>query len=154
VLVSRIRETLHTDPPGVELGVFARSALEEPTFWTISTVDRHGAPQATVVWADHRDGFVVVNSVVGRAKARNLERDGRVALTWIDPADAFTFVSIKGRVVRSYAGEAAHADMHALIRKYTGSEEYPTRHRAEERITYLIEPTHVWQRVRPDEEGR
>jgi PPOX class probable F420-dependent enzyme len=131
------------------LEAFARGVLEGRNHWTISTVGDDGAPQATVVWADLRDGQIVFSTVAGRAKDRNLRRSGLAAFTWVDPADAFTFVSIKGRVVDRRTGAGAHADMRALIRKYTGEEGYAPKQAAEERVTYVLEPTHAWQRVRP-----
>jgi PPOX class probable F420-dependent enzyme len=128
-----------------ELSPFARRVLEGRNWWTLSTVDLGGAPQATILWADYRDGHIHVNSVVGRAKARNIEREPRVALTWVSPEEPMTFVSIKGLVVGTLEGEAGHSDMAALVKKYTGRDDDGLKHEA--RIGYLIEPTHLWERI-------
>jgi PPOX class probable F420-dependent enzyme len=128
-----------------ELTEFAREILEGRNWWTISTVGRDGAPQATIVWADLKHGHIHVNSVVGRAKARNIERDPRVALTWVSPEDPMNFVSISGRVVDVLEGAAGHADMAALIKKYTGRDEY--RLWNQQRIGYVIRATYVWERT-------
>ena len=123
------------------LGEKARKALQEATFWTIATVNPDGSPQATVVWIDLRDDHILVNSAVGRRKPRNVERDPRVALTWFDPNSVFETIQIQGRVARSYTGEQADADIDALARKYLGRD-YPFRREGEQRISFLIEPTH------------
>jgi PPOX class probable F420-dependent enzyme len=125
-----------------------REILRGPNFWTLSTTSRDGAPQASVVWADYRAGRILVNSVVGRVKTRNIEREKRIALTWVDPEDGFNFIAIRGRVVKEYTGEQAESDIDELCKKYTGTAVRPMRHLQETRISYLIEPMTIAQRVR------
>jgi PPOX class probable F420-dependent enzyme len=127
----------------VELDETTRKALEGKSFWTLATINPDGSPQATVVWADIRDGKVVVNSALGRKKPRNLERNRQVALAWYDPENPYSSITIQGRVVESYTGDQAESDIDALAKKYIGQDVYPWRKEGEQRVSFLIEPTHV-----------
>jgi PPOX class probable F420-dependent enzyme len=120
-----------------------RKALEGERFWTLATVNPDGSPQATVVWVDVRDDRILVNTALGRKKPRNLERNPQVALAWYDPEDPYSSITIQGRVAESYTGDQAEADIDALARKYLGKDVYPWRGDGEQRVSYLIEPTHV-----------
>jgi PPOX class probable F420-dependent enzyme len=127
----------------VKLTKEVRAALEEPEAWHLATVNPDGSPQATTVWLDLRGERILVNTAAGRKKPRNLAREPRVALSWSDPRDHLHSIAIQGRVVESYEGERADADIDALARKYLGAERYPWRKPDQRRISYLIEPTHV-----------
>jgi PPOX class probable F420-dependent enzyme len=127
-----------------ELTAKVRKALEDPNYWHLGTVNPDGSPQVTVVWLDTRGDNILVNSALGRKKPRNLEREPRVGLSWSDPADHQHSIAIQGRVVESYTGDQAEADIDALAKKYMGADTYPWRRADERRISYLIEPTHVW----------
>jgi PPOX class probable F420-dependent enzyme len=128
----------------VELSGKIREALEEPNFWHLATVNPDGSPQATTMWVDVRDGHILLNSALGRKKPRNLERDPRIALSFFRPDRPYNSIAIQGRVVDSYVGEEAEADIDRLAKKYLGEDVYPWRKPGERRITYLVEPTHVY----------
>ncbi len=126
-----------------ELTDAARRALEGKYFWTLATINPDGSPQSSVVWVDVRDGKIVVNTALGRKKPRNMEQNPKVALSWYDPEAPYEPVSIQGRVVESYTGDRAEADIDSLAKKYIDKDVYPWRKEGERRITFLIEPTHV-----------
>jgi PPOX class probable F420-dependent enzyme len=127
----------------VELSEAARKALEGKRFWTLATVNPDGTPQASVVWVARRDGRIMVNTALGRRKPRNLDGNPSVALTWFDPESPYESIQIQGRVAERYTGEQAEADIDTLAEKYLGQDVYPWRSEGEQRVTYLIEPTHV-----------
>ena len=127
-----------------ELTGKVRKALEEPQFWHLATLNPDGSPQATTVWLDLRGDKILVNSALGRKKPRNLAQDPRVALSWSNPENHQHSISIQGRVVESYEGDQAEADIDSLAKKYVGVDVYPWRSEGERRVSYLIEPTHVW----------
>ncbi len=127
----------------VELSEAARKALAGKQFWTLATVNPDGSPQASVVWVAPRDGRIMVNTALGRRKPRNLDRNPSVALTWFDPENPYQNLQIQGRVAERYTGEQAEADIDSLAKKYLDQDVYPWRSAGEERVTYLIEPTHV-----------
>jgi PPOX class probable F420-dependent enzyme len=122
-----------------------RRALEGKNFWSLATLNPDGSPQNTIVWVDTRDDKIVINSIIGRKKPRNLERNPEVSLAWYDPASPYSNISIQGRVVDTYTGERADADIDALAKKYLDQDVYEGQE-GERRVTYVIEPTHVWTR--------
>jgi PPOX class probable F420-dependent enzyme len=127
----------------VELPEKIRKALEEPQFWHLATVNPDGSPQVTPIWVVPKNGNILINSALGRKKPRNLEREPRVSLSWVDPENGYHSASIQGRVVESYTGDDAEADIDSLAGKYLGQTPYPWRQPGEQRISYVIEPTHV-----------
>ncbi len=59
--------------------------LEKKIFVSLATLMPDGRPQVTPVWFDFDGQHVVINSAKGRVKDRNMRRDPRVALLFIDP---------------------------------------------------------------------
>jgi PPOX class probable F420-dependent enzyme len=129
-----------------ELSDDLRRALGGKHFWSLATINPDGTPQSTIVWADERDGRIMVNTALGRKKPRNLEKNRNVALAWFPPDSPYSNISVQGRVVESYTGDRAEADIDALAKKYLGEDRYPYRQEGERRVTYLIEPKHIWSR--------
>jgi PPOX class probable F420-dependent enzyme len=128
-----------------ELSDDIRQAIQEPNFWHVATVNPDGSPQSTAVWVDLRGDRILVNTAVGRKKHRNLERDPRVAMSWHgDSGGGYRSFGIQGRAAESYTGDQAEKDIDDLAQKYIGQSPYPWRSPGEERISYLIEPTHVF----------
>ncbi len=129
-----------------ELTDAAREALEGPNFWSLATVNPDGSPQSTIVWVHTRDGKIIVNSALGRKKPRNIEREPRVALSWHDTAPgSYRSFAIQGRVVETIVGEQADRDIDMLAKKYLGEDRYPWRRPDEQRVTFVIEPTHLYE---------
>ncbi len=118
-------------------------ALEGKNFWTLATVNPDGTPQNTVVWVQDKDGKVLVNTALVRKKPRNIEQNPNVALAWFNPENPYETISIQGRVVDSYTGDQAEADIDSAAKKYLDKDEYPWRQEGEQRVSYVIEPTHV-----------
>lgn len=86
----------------------------------LATTMPDGSPQITQTWVDTDGTDVVVNTVEGYQKVRNVERDPRVALTVSDPAHPSRYHEVRGRVVeRTTDGGAEHIEM--LARRYTGA---------------------------------
>jgi PPOX class probable F420-dependent enzyme len=93
--------------------------LSAPNFATVVTVMPDGSPEATVVWIDTDGTYVYFNTALHRLKARNIQRDPRVAITVIDPAHPYRDVlAIRGRAEMTTAGADEHADK--VSRAYTG----------------------------------
>lgn len=119
-----------------------RDLLTGVTFAHLATLMNDGSPQVTPVWVDVDGDIVVINSAEGRVKTRNLERDGRVALSIQDPKNPYRYLQIRGRVIeRTHDGADAHIDQ--LAKKYLGQDSYPWRSPSEKRVIFRIEPTSV-----------
>ena len=121
-----------------------RKAIDEPQFWHLATVNPDGSPQVTTIWVMSKNGNILVNTALGRKKPRNMESNPNVALSWVDPENGYHSASIQGRVVDSYTGDQAEADIDLLAQKYLGESPYPWRQPGEQRITFVVEPTHVY----------
>lgn len=114
--------------------------LEGPNIGVLATLMPDGSPQASVLWVDHRDGLVWVNTATGRAKPRNFARDPRVSLVVVHRDDLYQAAQIRGRVVEvTREGADEHIDF--LARKYTG--EGFTYKPNEDRLIVKIRPDHA-----------
>ena len=111
-------------------------------FAHIATLMPDGSPQVTPVWIDFDGEYVVFNTADGRQKARNLDRDGRVAISVHDQANPYRYLQIRG-VVASKTTDGADAHIDAMAKKYLGQETYPMRSAAEQRVIYRVRPEHV-----------
>ena len=106
----------------------------------LGTVMPNGAPQVTPVWFDYDGKFFRVNSAKGRVKDRNMRRNPAVSLAIVDPANAYRYVGVQGRVVEiTEQGADAHID--SLAKKYRGQDKYPFRRADEVRVIYKIAPS-------------
>ena len=117
--------------------------FERKTFAHIATVMPDGTPQVTPVWVDYdaeRDRLLV-NTVRGRRKERNLAANPKVGVSMLDPDDAYRWCSVRGEVTAlTEDGAVEHID--ALARRYLDVEEYPS-HDAEDAPRVIVE-------IRPD----
>ena len=82
------------------------------------------------------------NTAQGRKKARNLERDARVAVTVIDPDDQYNVVAFRGTVI-DVTTDGADAHIDALAKKYLGVDTYPMRSEGEVRIIVRVRTDHI-----------
>ena len=118
-----------------------RDLFAKKVFAHLATLMPDGRPQVTPVWCDLDGGMVRINTAIGRQKDRNLLRDGRVALSLIDPENPYRYLEVRGRVAeRTEAGADTHIDQ--LSQKYLGKP-YPYRQASEKRVLFRIKPEHV-----------
>jgi len=110
--------------------------LEQPFVGVATTLRDDGSPHNTVVWVDVENGTVSFNTAVGRAKERHLRKNPRVALTIVDPADPYKWVSLSGQAELTTDGADPQIDK--LAKKYLGKDEYPWRNPSEQRIKVRI----------------
>jgi PPOX class probable F420-dependent enzyme len=97
--------------------------LRKPSPCFFSTIMADGSPQVTETWVGTDGDHLIVNTVVGFVKARNVERDPRVALAIQDPANPFRYIQVRGEVI-SATTEGGVESIEALSQKYTG-QPYP-----------------------------
>lgn len=115
----------------------ARTLLDRPVIANVATVDAEGRPQITPVWVDVEDGAVVFNTARGRVKDRNLSANPNIAVSVVDPDDAFNVVVVRGTARAVEEGADAHIDR--LAKKYMGLDEYPMRQPGEVRVKYVLD---------------
>jgi PPOX class probable F420-dependent enzyme len=93
--------------------------LSQPSTCYIATVMADGSPQLTQVWVDTDGEHVLINSVQGHLKVRNIERDPRVALTVSDPDKPSRYFQVRGRVL-GVTTEGAVEHIEKLAHRYLG----------------------------------
>lgn len=81
-----------------------------------------GQPQTQLVWIDTDGEHLLVNTEMGRRKYRNVEADPRVTVMIINAENPYQYIEARGRVTGTTEGEAARRHLHALARKYTGTD--------------------------------
>ena len=85
----------------------------------LATLMPDGSPQLTQTWVDTDGEFVIINTVEGHQKVRNIRRDPRVAVTVADPENSRSFYQLRGPVVRETTeGAVEHIEM--LSQRYLG----------------------------------
>ena len=120
----------------------ARALIARPVLASLATLNPDGSPQITPLWVDLEGDDVVFNTAQGRKKARNLERDARVAVTVIDPDDAYNVVAFQG-TVSDVTTDGADAHIDSLAKKYLGVDSYPMRREGEVRIRVTVRTDHI-----------
>ena len=96
---------------------------------------KDGSPQVTPVWIDIDGDTIVFNTAEGRTKTRNLDRDGRVAISVHDQKRPYRYIQVRG-VVDSRTTEGAKDHIDAMSMKY-GGRKY-THRPGEQRVIYRI----------------
>jgi PPOX class probable F420-dependent enzyme len=96
-----------------------------------------GSPQVTPVWVDYDGRHVIINTAEGRQKDKNLQRDGRVALSIMDPENPYRYLEVRGHIEQRTL-DGADQRIDAMARKYLGQEKYPYRQPGEVRVIYKV----------------
>jgi len=120
--------------PQTHLDLFQKKA-----FAHLATLMPDGKPQVTPVWVDYDGKYVIINTAQGRLKDKNMQRDGRVALSITDPDNPYRYLEVRGKIAeRTHQGADAHID--AMAKKYLGQDKYPFRQPGEVRVIYKVVP--------------
>jgi PPOX class probable F420-dependent enzyme len=111
-----------------------RALFEGPNYAHLATVLPSGAPHSVPVWTNVEGEHVVFFTQPQSRKARNLERDPRVAMSICDHEHPYRMAQVRGRVVETVEGDAALEIMDRMAVKYTG-DPFPMRRG----VAFLIE---------------
>lgn len=116
--------------------------LHEPSTCYIATSMADGSPQLTQTWVDTDGEHVLINSVQGYVKTRNIARDPRVALAISAPNNPSRYFQVRGRVIDvTTQGAVDHIEM--LAQKYLGTP-YPWyAGRDQVRVIMVITPEQI-----------
>jgi PPOX class probable F420-dependent enzyme len=109
-------------------------------FANIATLQPDGSPQVTPVWFDYTNGVIRVNTAKGRVKARNMSVGSKVALSIMDPDNAYRYIQIRGTVTKE-ATDGAIAHIDSLAKKYLDKDVYPWHSDKDMRVIYEITPS-------------
>jgi PPOX class probable F420-dependent enzyme len=116
--------------------------LRAPSTCYLATTMPDGSPQLTQVWIDTDGTDVVINTVEGHQKLRNVRRDPRVALTVSDPVRPSDFVQIRGEV-HEITTDGAREHIDELSQKYLGKPYPQFGGGTQERVILRIAPHRV-----------
>jgi PPOX class probable F420-dependent enzyme len=94
--------------------------LRTPALCYVATVMPSGSPQLTQTWVDTDGEHVIINTVQGFQKVKNVERDPRVTVCVTDPSRSHSYYEARGRVVKvTTEGGAEHIE--SLAQRYLGA---------------------------------
>ena len=129
----------------------AKALLDGSVTATLACLNANGTIHKSPVWVDIDDDHILLNTVRGRLKDRNLRARPRLSLMFTDPVDPYRWMSIQGQVAGvideddPQDGHAATESINAMSAKYLGEATYPLRdpHNAEVRALFRIQPMHA-----------
>ena len=119
-----------------------RKLLGEPAFCQLAALMPDGSPHITQVWVETDGEHVLINTVEGSQKEKNVHRDPRVAVNVVDPANAWRIAMVRGRVVE-VTTEGAVEQIDRLAKKYLGQDIYPFHRPNRIRTTVKISPEKI-----------
>jgi PPOX class probable F420-dependent enzyme len=121
---------------------FSQEAIEiidGKNFAYLTTSMPDGSPHVSPVWIDRDGDTLLVNTVPGRTKQKNISRDPRVAISMTQEKNPYRHLFIRGKVIEQ-TQQGALDHINRLARKYLGKD-YPWTDR--NRIILRIEPKSV-----------
>src|SRR5690606_3009251 len=125
----------HAKELSMKLSPAAEKFLKEKVWAHLATLMKDGTPQVTPVWVDtDGEGNILINTAYPRLKARNLQRDKRVALSIMGMDNPQRYLAVRG-IVKEMRTEGANDDIDRLSLKYTGNPQYQGHKPGETRVT-------------------
>jgi PPOX class probable F420-dependent enzyme len=111
----------------------------------VATIGPDGEPQTSPVWFDWDGTFLRFAQVSGfQRKVRNVRREPRVALSFVDPANPYRYLEVRGRVER-IDPDPDWAFINAMAGKYLGLDTYPWGKPGDEWVVVVIRPERTTQ---------
>lgn len=115
-------------------------ADETKAFAFLATTMPDGSPQVTPVWFNKDGEHILINTVKGRIKYRNMLANPQIALAIPDPQDPYRYLQVRGRVVEMLT-EGGMEHIQKLAEIYSGkSWSFPPN---QERVICKISIEHV-----------
>ncbi len=108
-------------------------------FAVLTTLMEDGTPQSHVMWVDHDDEHILINTEIHRQKYLNVSRDPRATVTIIDSSNGYSYAEIRGTVVDTVHGERARQHIDELSHRYFGKP-----------YSNVIQSERVILKIRPD----
>jgi len=116
--------------------------LDSTALAHVATIGPNGEPQSNPVWFDWDGERVKFSQTKTRQKYRNVGRDPRIALSFVDPENPYRYLEVRGEVVA--VEEDPDLDfINAMAKKYMGKDRYPNHRPGDERVVVVVEPRHA-----------
>jgi PPOX class probable F420-dependent enzyme len=113
--------------------------IDEANTAHLATLLPDGAPHSVPMWIGRDGDRLAFLTSPGSRKARNLDRDPRVAISLTNRDKPNDMAYLRGRVAERVEGDRAWQIIDAMADKYIGMP-YPLR---EDRIVYLVDVEHA-----------
>ena len=113
-----------------------RRLLDAPNFASLATLMPDGAPKVEPVWVGREGDLVLIATDSRSLKGRNLDADGRVALSVTDYENPYEQALIRGRVIETRDDNDLQV-LDALSQQYLGKP-FPRR-KWTSRVVYVVE---------------
>lgn len=97
--------------------------INGPRVAALTTIMPDGQPQTTVVWCNFDGTHVLVNTMRGFQKERNMRANPKVTLLCYDPRQPLRYLEVRGRVVEM-TEEGAMEHLDGLSELYIGRKPY------------------------------
>lgn len=115
--------------------------FEKPAIATFASLLPNCYPHVSPVWVDYDGTHLLVVTLKGNRKYKNVKHNPRVTVTIIDPDDMYRYLEVRGEVVKMPEdGALEFSDKQA--KKYWNIDEYPYS-RDEPRVLFHIRPERV-----------
>ncbi|TCO58029.1 PPOX class F420-dependent oxidoreductase [Actinocrispum wychmicini] len=75
-----------------------RAMVDGRNFATLATINADGSPQTSVVWIARDGDDLLISTVIGRLKERNLRRDPRASVSVFDQDNPYNYFEARGSV--------------------------------------------------------
>src|SRR5207237_9807185 len=106
--------------PRARLSEKAIKVIDVKNFGNLACVMSDGSPPVRPVWVDREGDLILVNTAEGRAKARYLKTNHRIALSIFNQQNPYEKVVIRGRVMEM-TSKGAEEQSNKLLVKYRGT---------------------------------
>lgn len=108
------------------IGDDVRALFEGPNFIHLACLMKDGSPHSVAIWGGLDGDRIYFFTQVGSFKARQLERDPRVAISVVDHDSPYRTGRVRGRIVETLDDDEALVLIDRLANKYTGAD-FPMR---------------------------
>jgi PPOX class probable F420-dependent enzyme len=115
--------------------------VDAATYVTLATIRPDGSPRLTVLWVGRDGDDLLLSTVRGRAKERDMARDPRVGLMFLDQREPYSYIEVRGHARLTDQGGRELIDELAL--KYTGEQPYPWDGPEAVRVVVRVTPERV-----------
>ena len=115
--------------------------IEKSQILTMATNGADGYPQVTAMWFLNDNGTIKVSLNTSRQKVKNMRRDPRVTLFFVDPENPYRTLEIRANATMEDDPDYAFAD--TIGAKYGGANLREMDKPGESRLIVTFEPVKV-----------
>lgn len=117
-----------------------QALLRRPNFAHLATLRSDGSPKLDPIWIDVVDETTVIMATgIHSLKARNIQRDPRIAISVVDVDNPYEEAQLRG--IAAVEPDPGMAAMDAISHKYIGRP-FPMRDNIDERVVLRVTVTH------------